>query len=287
MFHFFLKRKRFFFFSLLIVLCVALITVGVNKKQKLFPAEQALQTFFSYPLGLTTWIFNTTSDLWNSYIHLVNTEKRNSELQQEMNLLLLENQQLREHFLENQRLKALLDFKQQFSYTMLPAEIIGRDPSSWFKTILVNRGTETGVQRGSGVISPHGVVGTVIETTLHSSKVLLITDQNSAIDILAKRSRVRGILEGLAENACAVNYVVKQEDIRQGDKIIASGLNAVFPRGIIVGTVTETSNNSDGFFKNIAVVPAVDFSKLNEVLIVLKSQQKITAAENHGPPGRK
>ncbi len=280
MFHFFLKRKRFFFFSLLIILCIALITLGVDKKQKQFPAEKALQSFFSYPLSLTTWIFNTTSSLWNGYVHLVGVKKHNTEMQRKMNVLLLENQQLREHFLENQRLKTLLDFKQQFSYTMLPAEIIGKDPSSWFKTILVNRGTETGVQRGSGVISPLGVVGTVIETTLHSSKVLLITDQNSAIAVLAKRSRVHGILEGLAENACTVNYVVKNEDIKKDDAIIASGLNAIFPRGILIGSVTETNNNMDGFFKNIAVVPAVDFSKLNEVLIVLKNRKPSLAEEN-------
>jgi rod shape-determining protein MreC len=106
---------------------------------------------------------------------------------------------------------------------------------------------------------------------------LLITDQNSTIDITVKRSRVRGILEGLSENACRVNYVVKKEDVQKDDEIISSGLNAVFPRGILVGSVIETNNNPDGFFKNIEVLPAVDFSKLNEVLIVLKNQN--TSAE--------
>ena len=279
MLHFFIKRKRFFFFSLLIILCVALITLGVDKNQKQFPAEKALQSFFSYPLSLTTLCINTTTALWNGYIHLIGVEKRNTVLQQSINELIIENQQLREHFLENQRLKALLDFKQQFSYHMLPAEIIGKDPASWFKTILVNRGTEVGVERGSGVISPLGVVGTVIETTLHSSKILLITDQNSTIDITIKRSRVRGILEGLSENACRVNYVVKKEDVRMDDEIISSGLNAVFPRGILVGSVIETNNNPDGFFKNVEVMPAVDFSKLNEVLIVLKNQDTMADTE--------
>jgi hypothetical protein len=99
MLHFFLKRKRFFFFFLLIILCVALITLGVDKKQKQFSAEKTLQSFLSYPLTLTTWIFNTTSTLWNGYVYLVDVEKRNTGLQQEMSLLLLENQQLREHFL--------------------------------------------------------------------------------------------------------------------------------------------------------------------------------------------
>ncbi len=279
MLQFFLKRKRFFFFSFLTILCIALITRGVDKNQKHFPAQKAFQSFFSYPLSLVTQCINTTTALWNGYVHLIGVKKHNTGLQKEITILLLENQQLREHFIENQRLKALLAFKQQFSYHMMPAEIIGRDPSSWFKTIQINRGTKAGVARGSGVVSPQGIVGTVIETTLHSAKILLITDQNSSIDIIIKRSRVRGILEGLAENACTVNYVVKEEDIKEGDGIISSGLNAVFPSGILVGTVTKTNNNQDGFFKHIAVVPAVDFSKLNEVLVVLKNQNAKAAGE--------
>jgi len=284
MFHFLLKRKRFFFFALLFVLCLALITRGVDKNQKPLPAKNALRIFFSYPLSLTTACIQAIADGWNSYIHLIDVEQHNNDLQKKMAFLVLENQQLREQYLENLRLKELLDFKQQYSYDMLPTEVIGRDPSSWFKTIQVNKGTEAGVERGCGVVSPQGVVGTVIETTLHSSKILLITDQNSSIDIIAKRSRVRGILEGLAESTCQVNYVVKKEDIKKSDEIIASGLNAVFPRGVLVGRVIETNNNPAGFFKHITVIPAVDFSKLNEVLIVLRNQNKNKPGPEKVPP---
>jgi len=280
MLHFFTKRKRFFFFFLLVILCIALVTLGADKHPQQSPVRKALQGFFYYPLNLTTQGFSAIKNIWNGYVYLVDVQKRNTALQHELDFLGLENQQLREHFLENQRLKALLDFKQQFSYRMLPAEIIGRDPSSWFKTILINRGTRSGVERGSGVISPLGVVGTVIETAPNSAKVLLITDQNSTIDIIVSRTRVRGILEGWTENACTVNYVVKQEDVTKNDHIVSSGLNAIFPRGILVGTVTESNNDPDGFFKHIAVSPAVDFSKLNEVLVVLKSSRK-TAGKNN------
>jgi len=276
MLRFFIKRKRFFFFSFVVILCIALITLGADKNQRRLPGTKALQFFFSCPLSLTTRCIHTIAELWTGYAYLIDVEKRNKALRAELNVLILENQQLREHFIENQRLKELLNFKQQFSNNLLPAEIIGRDPSSWFKTILVNRGTEAGVERGSGVVSPKGVVGTVIETTLHSSKVLLISDQGSTIDILVKRSRVRGILEGQDETACRVNYIVKKEDVQQGDEIITSGLNSVFPPGILVGSVSEASNKPDGFFKHIAVNPAVDFSKLNEILIVLKNTTETT-----------
>jgi len=272
MLHFFFKRKRFFFFFFIIILCISLITLGADKNRERLPGQKALQVLFSYPLSLITLCVQNITALWTGYVYLVDVEKRNTGLRQEIQFLILENQQLREHFLENQRLKELLDFKQQFEYTLLPAKTIGRDPSSWFKTILVNRGTSAGVTRGSGVISPQGVVGTVIDTALHSSKVLLISDQNSTVDIIVKRSRVRGILEGQDETVCRVNYIVKKEDVLPGDEIITSGLNAVFPGGILIGSVVETSNNPDGFFKHVAVAPAVDFSKLNEVLIVMKTQ---------------
>lgn len=271
MLHFFIKRKRVFFFLLFIVLCISLITLGADKNQPPSPASNAVQTLFSYPLSLSHWCVTTVTGTWNRYIYLIDVEKHNTALEQELGLLAIENQQLREQFLENQRLRTLLDFKQQFSYQMLPAEVIGRDSSSWFKTIILNRGSRSGIRSGSGVISPGGVVGTVIETTPHSSHVLLITDQNSTIDIIVQRTRVRGILEGLSETACRVNYVVKKEDIRIGDAIITSGLNAVFPAGIFIGNVVVANNNPDGFFKHIEVEPAVDFSKISEVLVVLSA----------------
>jgi len=269
MLHFFIKRKRFFFFLLFIILCVSLVTLGADKSRPPSPASNAVQSLFAYPLSLSRWCVAAVTGTWNRYIYLVDVEKHNAALVQELGLLAIENQQLREQFLENQRLRTLLDFKQQFSYQMLPAEVVGRDPSSWFKTIILNKGSQSGIRPGSGVISPGGVVGTVIETTPHSSRVLLITDQNSTIDIIVQRSRIRGILEGLSENKCRVNYVVKKEDIRINDAIITSGLNAVFPAGIFIGSVVTANNNPDGFFKHIEVEPAVDFSKISEVLVVL------------------
>ncbi len=268
----FIKRKRLLFFTVIIIVCVALITLGADKNRGRLPGQSAIQRVFSYPLNLTTRCIHSLTALWTGYVYLVDVEKRNICLQQERDALVLENQQLRELFIENLRLKELLDFKQPFAHRLLPAETTSRDPSSWFKTILVNRGTECGVERGCGVVSPQGIVGTVIDTTLHSSKVLLITDQNSTVDVIVKRSRVRGILEGQDETTCRVNYIVKKEDVQPGDEVITSGLNAVFPQGIRIGAVIETSNNPDGFFKHVAVAPAVDFSKLNEVLIVLKTQ---------------
>jgi len=186
----------------------------------------------------------------------------------------MENQLLREESVENKRLRELLSFRDKFSYDILPAEIVGRDPSSWFKTILINRGKSDGVVRGAGVITPQGVVGRVIDITTKTSKVLLITDINSSIDAVIKRSRERGIVEGYTQNNCKLSYVLKTEDVRQDDIIVTSGLHDIFPKGVLIGNVIRFSKNRSGFFQFIDIKPSVDFTKLNEVLIVLNDQKQ-------------
>jgi rod shape-determining protein MreC len=157
---------------------------------------------------------------------------------------------------------------------MLPAEIIGRDPAAWFKTILVDKGSADGVLEDAGVIAPEGVVGRVIEVGLNSSKVLLLTDINSYVDALIKRTRTHGIVVGRGEQLCTLSYIIKTEHVAPDDVIVSSGINTMYPKGIIIGTVTHINKDRSGFFQSIMIKPAVDFSKLHEVLIVLREPEK-------------
>jgi rod shape-determining protein MreC len=100
---------------------------------------------------------------------------------------------------------------------------IGRDPSSWFKTILIDKGSDDGVSRGAGVITPEGMVGRMVEVAASTSKVLLITDINSSVDAVVKRNRARGIVEGQGENRCRLSYVLKTEDVQPDDVLVSSG----------------------------------------------------------------
>ncbi len=273
MLQFFLKRKRFFFLLVLFIVSLSLFARDVEKRKQYNIFDRLFLELFSPPLKFSTRLINRSLMLWDKYFFLVNLKKENSLLKESLRKLEIENMLQRESALENRRLRKLLSFKKKFSYKILPAEIIGRDPSSWFKTILVDKGITSGIFRGAGIITPRGIVGKIINVSGNTAKALLITDVNSSVDALVKRTRARGIVEGNSENSCKLSYVLKTEDIKTGDVIISSGLHGIYPKGVLIGKVSGVVKNRPGFFLFIQVKPSVDFSKLNEVLIVLKKKQ--------------
>jgi rod shape-determining protein MreC len=133
---------------------------------------------------------------------------------------------------------------------------------------LVNKGEKDGAAKDMAVVTSEGVVGRVIEVSLHTAKVLLITDPNSGMDVIVQRSRTQGIMEGKVEEVCVLKYVQKNEDVQVGDKVITSGLGGIFPKGLMTGTVTKVERKRPGIFQYIEVTPSVDFSRLEEVLIL-------------------
>jgi rod shape-determining protein MreC len=118
------------------------------------------------------------------------------------------------------------------------------------------------------VVISEGVVGRVIEVSPDTAKVLLLTDPNSALDVIIQRSRAQGIMEGKVDEVCVLKYVQKSDDVQVGDQVITSGLGGIFPKGLMTGMVTKLDRKRPGIFQYIEVSPAVDFSKLEEVLIL-------------------
>ncbi len=266
------KRKRFLFFIILMGVCLALLAGNIEKRKPYNPLDKLILSLFSFPLKITTQSINTAKQVWNKYFYLVDLSEENLLLKKKIDQLLIENQLLKEKESENERLRTLLNFKKKFDYTIVPSEIIGRDPTSWFKTILINKGGKDGVQRDCGVITPEGAVGKVIHVSRSTSKIMLITDINSAVDSLVNRTRTSGIVEGFGKDVCRLNYVSKEEPLQTGDLIVTSGLNGIFPKGVLIGTVSAIEKDKSGFFQHIQVTPSVDFSKLTEVLVVLNKK---------------
>ena len=147
-------------------------------------------------------------------------------------------------------------------------EVIGRDPSSWFKSVTINKGERHGVKKGMAVTSPEGVVGQVLKTAPHYATVLLITDYNSAIDTLIQRTRAKAIVEGKEENRCQLKYLLRTEEVVVGDVVITSGLGGVFPKGLMVGEIMTVEKKGHGVFQHAELVPSVDLTKLEEVFII-------------------
>jgi rod shape-determining protein MreC len=132
------------------------------------------------------------------------------------------------------------------------------------------------------VVNADGVVGRLVSVSPNYSKVLLIIDQNSAVDCIIQRSRDEGIVKGLTAKLCVLEYMLKTSDVVVGDKVVTSGLGRVYPKGLPVGKVLEVVNIPGELFKDIKVVPMVDFSKLEELLVILKEDPLVSQQEEKG-----
>ena len=165
---------------------------------------------------------------------------------------------------------------------MVPAELIGEDASSWFRTITIDKGGIDGVRKGMVVVAANGLVGHIIKTSRNYSKVLLITDYNSSVDAICQNSRARGIVQGKVED-CDLKYVSRRDEVSPGERVMTSGIGGRFPKGLVIGSVTRVDKNSYGFFQKVEVTPAVDFKKLEEVCLELKSIADKTGVKIVGP----
>jgi rod shape-determining protein MreC len=218
---------------------------------------------------VVTGSVRTLRDVWFHYFYLVNVAHENEALQRDLGRSLQRENDRRETELANLRLRRLLSFQKTISQKLVAAEIIGKDPSPWFKTVIIDKGLADGIHKGLPVVVPEGIAGQVIEAAPHYAKVLLIIDQNNAVDALVQRNRARGIVKGEGSGRCRFKYALRKHDIRVGDVLIASGLDGVFPKGVRVGQVSGVVRRTSGIFQEVNVTPFVDFEKLEEVLVVL------------------
>jgi rod shape-determining protein MreC len=221
--------------------------------------------------ALATRVASTAEGVWRDYFFLVSVAHQNQQLKEQLFRSVQINVRQHELELENNRLRELLGFHRQLAGPAIAAQIIAKDPSAWFKTAILDKGQSDGVQRGLPAVTSLGVVGQIVETSTHQSRLLLIIDRNSAADALVQRTRARGILKGTSQE-CYLDYVLHEDDVRVGDMVIASGFDGVYPKGLLMGTVSSINFQGSDFFKEVRITPAVDFDKLEEVLIILKPQ---------------
>ena len=208
-------------------------------------------------------------NVWKHYFNLISVAKENERLKKALGEAAERINQCSEIEISNERLRSFLNFQKTYTSEVLAAEVIAKDPSAWFKTIVIDKGKNSGVEKGAPVVVPEGIAGQIIEVADDYSKVLLIIDRNSAVDALVQRTRARGIIKGESMNQCVLEYALRKHDISVGDTIVSSGLDGVYPKGLRIGEVSEVTRRSSGIFQEVVVIPYVDFEKLEEVLVVI------------------
>ena len=194
----------------------------------------------------------------------------------ELKKLLSEATEIRNRYeemeLENRRLRKFVNFTASVPETYVAAQIIARDPSPWFKTIMIDKGESHGLAKGNPVLVSEGIVGKIINVSTSASRVLLITDRNSAVDALIQNSRVRGIVKGDNADNCLFVYALRKDEVKQGEMIISSGLDQVFPKGLKIGRILNVKKEHSQLFQDITIETSVDFDKIEEVLVLKNTQ---------------
>ena len=181
----------------------------------------------------------------------------------------------REAYTRNRNLESELGFKRSADFPPLTARVVGKDPSFWFQTLVVDRGRSDGVVVGMVARTSQGVAGQVIQVSKNYSKILLANAPSSAIDAIIQKNRVRGVLKGAGETGYQLHYVLKNSDVTVGDRVVTAGVGGMFPSGVPLGVVAAMRSQSRGMFLEVDVTPAVDFERLEVLFINLGEQQKI------------
>jgi len=262
----YLRKIWISIFFICLVLLLLSSTSGLRRPWN--PAEQLIVEITAPFQKLIRVTIDFTKDFWFNYFYLVDARQENIRLKREVNSLRMENSRYRELLATHERLRQLLQFKDVIRQPVTAAQVIGIDPTGWFKSVIIDKGGRAGLKWDMPVVNASGVVGRIVSVSPHYAKVLLIIDQNSAVDCLTQESRDRGMVKGLSTDVCRMDYMAKSSDVTVGDTVITSGLGGIFPKGLPVGRISKVKDLPGELFKGVEVTPSVDFSKLEEVLVI-------------------
>ncbi len=267
-----LLREYRFYTMLALLLIIPVISLNTsNKEPSEFSTLDEIVVTITGPLQTAiTYTIDQGAQFFENYVLLHHLRADYSEAVEENRRLQNTIHNLKEIEVENQRLRALLQFEATIQDKKITAQVIATDVSSDFRSIRINKGSASGLTKGMPVVTHEGIVGRVLRVTKNYSDILTILDNLSAVDAVVQRSRARGVVEGQTDNSCILKYVLRTDDIEAGDVVISSGLDSIYPKGIQIGQVTKVNKKSYGISQDVEIKPSVDFSKLEEVLVILK-----------------
>ncbi|MEW6188923.1 MAG: rod shape-determining protein MreC [Actinomycetota bacterium] len=263
-------RRNRIILAALIIVSIAILTIHFKEGE-----EGLVHRVQRITVGLVAPLQAGVSSIVDPFRHGIHFLVEIRDLKQENERLKREVAELKRDLIslkvvakENERLRRLIGFKEKTIYKVLPARIIGKSPTGWQAIIILDKGSADGVRKYMPVVVDKGLVGQVVGVSSHAAQVQLITDPKSGVSCQILSTGERGILQGETGGELKLNFIPKDSRVRKMDAVITSGLGGVFPPGIFVGTVSEIKVNPYGLYKEVKVKSSVDFSKLEEVLII-------------------
>jgi len=262
-----------------VLLHVVLISAQVNTVSGLPVLQVVTFGSFSEVQRGTMAMVDGVRNFWSGYIALRQAHAENSALKLELQTLQVRLQEERAEAQRTDNLRQLLELRERAHLDTTAAEVIAGPASPEFRTVTIDKGTSQGVKADMAVISPAGVVGRVILPSGRAAKVQLLIDRNAAAGALIERTRVQGVVEGFGDGSLRMQYVPGTSDVKPGDLVVTSGIDGIYPKGFVIGTIEQVERGTAGYH-DITVRPAVDFTRLEEVLVV-----RTPPASHEGPEG--
>jgi rod shape-determining protein MreC len=261
-----------------LLLHVALISAQVNTASGI-PILQVV-TFggFAELQRATMATVNGVRGMWTGYVALHQVRQENAELKQQLQTMQVRLQQERAEAQRTDNLRQLLELRERANLDTVAAEVIAGAADPDFRTVTIDKGSSDGLATDMAVISPAGVVGRLILPSRRASKVQLLIDRNAAAGALIERTRVQGVVMGQGDGLLRMQYVPGTADVKTGDLVVTSGIDGIYPKGFVIGTIDHTDRGL-GAYHEITVRPAADFARLEEVLIVRTPPASRGAAE--------
>jgi rod shape-determining protein MreC len=250
-----------------ILLHVILISAQVNTASGLPVLQVVTFGSFSEVQRGTMAVVDGVRGMWSGYVALQTVQEENASLKQELQTLQIRLQQERAEAQRTDNLRQLLELRERAQLDTTAAEVIAGPASPDFQTVTIDKGSSEGLATDMAVISPAGVVGRVILPSRRASKVQLLIDRNAAAGALIERTRVQGVVVGVGDGMLRMQYVPGTADVKTGDLVVTSGIDGIYPKGFVIGTIDHADRGS-GAYHEIVIRPAVDFARLEEVLIV-------------------
>lgn len=267
------KYRRAVVLSSALLLSFLLMTLEVRREEEISRfLERLLLESIAPLLKATAYVKTGAVNLWENYVDLRGVRQENLHLREEVQSLQRRLRTLEEQALENWRLKTLLRLQQQEPSPSLVARVVGKDATNWFRHLVIDQGSHHGLSRHMPVIAPEGLVGQVAEVTPWSARVQLITDPVSSVGVLLQSSRVTGLLVGTERHRLRIKHLPILAEIRSGEVVVTSGMGGVYPKGVLVGKVVEVERRSGALFQEAVVEPSVDFSRLEEVVVIMEGR---------------
>jgi len=262
------RQRTGYMFVAVTIAHIILISAQVNTRRGVPMLEAVTFGVFAEVQRASTSVIEGVQHGWENYFALQQVHRQNEKLRQENGQLQVQLQQERALSTQTRSLQQLLELRQRTSLSTTAASVIAGGASPDFRTFTIDKGTKDGLRPDMAVIAPTGVVGRIIMPSARASKVQLLIDRNAAAGAIVERSRAQGVVLGTGGDRLRFEYVPGAADVQVGDRVVTSGIDGIYPKGFAIGQI-ESIQKGAGVFSAIVVKPVVDFSSLEEVLVVL------------------